>query len=129
MAQGQSLRCPQLQDLLQATWVGKTVILDGDPAGLLHAVKYFSKMFALSFGIYVVVSRYKLYERESEWRELVTTSVKLLIVVAIGIELGNSTERGQCPLWVKKKRTFAIQTGISALPSKADMCDATRDVR
>jgi hypothetical protein len=28
-----------------------------------------------------------------------------------------------------QKRTFAVQKGMSALPSKADMCTATRDVR
>ena len=27
------------------------------------------------------------------------------------------------------KRTFAVQNGMSALPPKADMCSATRDVR
>ena len=27
------------------------------------------------------------------------------------------------------KRTFAVQKGMSALPPKADMCGATRDVR
>ena len=27
------------------------------------------------------------------------------------------------------KRTFAVQNGMSALPPKADMCTATRDVR
>jgi len=27
------------------------------------------------------------------------------------------------------KRTFAVQNGMSALPPKADMCGATRDVR
>src|SRR6476661_912840 len=28
-----------------------------------------------------------------------------------------------------QKQTFAVQKGMSALPPKADMCDATRDVR
>jgi hypothetical protein len=28
-----------------------------------------------------------------------------------------------------QKQTFAMQTGLSALPPKADMCGATRDVR
>jgi hypothetical protein len=28
-----------------------------------------------------------------------------------------------------QKRTFAAQTGMSALPPKADMCSATRHVR
>ena len=28
-----------------------------------------------------------------------------------------------------QKRTFAVQKGMSALPPKADMCGATRDVR
>jgi hypothetical protein len=27
------------------------------------------------------------------------------------------------------KQTFAVQNGMSALPPKADMCGATRDVR
>jgi hypothetical protein len=27
-----------------------------------------------------------------------------------------------------QKRTYAVQNGMSALPLKADMCDATRDV-
>ena len=27
------------------------------------------------------------------------------------------------------KQTFAVQKGMSALPPKADMCSATRDVR
>lgn len=67
------------------TWVGKNVILDGDPAGLLHAVKYFSKMFALTLTFVVVVaaSRFKLYEGNSEWRQLIEASAKLVIAVAI----------------------------------------------
>ena len=28
-----------------------------------------------------------------------------------------------------QKQTFAVQKGMSALPPKADMCSATRDVR
>ena len=28
-----------------------------------------------------------------------------------------------------QKQTFAVQKGMSALPPKADMCGATRDVR
>ena len=28
-----------------------------------------------------------------------------------------------------QKQTFAVQKGMSALPSKADMCSATRNVR
>ena len=28
-----------------------------------------------------------------------------------------------------QKQTFAVQEGMSALPPKADMCSATRDVR
>jgi len=27
------------------------------------------------------------------------------------------------------KQTYAVQNGMSALPSKADMCGATKDVR
>jgi hypothetical protein len=30
---------------------------------------------------------------------------------------------------LSQKRTFAVQNVMSALPSKADMCGATRDVR
>ena len=71
--------------LCRPTWVGKNVILDGDPAGLLHAVKYFSKMFALTLTFVVVVaaSRFKLYEGSSEWREFIEASAKLVIAVAI----------------------------------------------
>ena len=36
--------------------------------------------------------------------------------------------KGRCPLWVEK-RTCAVQKGMSALPPKADMCSATRNVR
>jgi hypothetical protein len=64
-------------------WVGKNVILDGDPAGLLHALKYFSKMFALMFGLFVIANRFQLSEGESEWRFLATDLVKLALVVAI----------------------------------------------
>ena len=34
----------------------------------------------------------------------------------------------QCPL-LGQKQTCAAQNGMSALSPKADMCDATRDVR
>src|SRR4029453_9560332 len=36
-------------------------------------------------------------------------------------------EGGQCPLWVKSGHVQ--QTGMSALPPKADMCSAARHVR
>jgi hypothetical protein len=43
-----------------------------------------------------------------------------------GLEV--NTLQPQCPLWVQKP-TCALQKGMSALPPKADMCGATRDVR
>jgi hypothetical protein len=69
--------------LCRPRWSGKNVIVGDGPTDLLHALKYFSKAFALNFLIYVAASPFKLYEGESEWRDLVTISVKLLIVVAI----------------------------------------------
>jgi hypothetical protein len=66
------------------TSVGKNVILDGDPAALWHAAKYFLKMFAMTLVVVVfATSQFKLYEGDEKWRLLVTMSVKLLIVVAI----------------------------------------------
>ena len=69
--------------LCRPRWAGKNVIVGDGPTDLLHALQYFSKAFALTFLIYVVASRFKLYEGDSEWRDLVTIFVKLLIVVAI----------------------------------------------
>ena len=74
---------PNFNILCRPKWTGKNVIVGDGPTDLLHALQYFSKAFALTFLIYVVASRFKLYEGESEWRDLVTISVKLLIVVAI----------------------------------------------
>ena len=65
------------------SWVGKNVILDGDPASVLHAAKYFLKMFGLTFAVVIIASRFKLVEGESEWRFLVMTWLKLLLAVAI----------------------------------------------
>ena len=42
--------------------------------------------------------------------------------------LREGTLIGRCPL-LRVKRTCAVQLGMSALPPKADMCGATRDVR
>lgn len=69
--------------LCRPTWAGKNVIVGDGPQDLLNALKYFAKAFALTFLIYAVADRFKLYEGESEWRDLITISVKLLIVVAI----------------------------------------------
>ena len=70
--------------ICRPTWVGKNIILDGDPAGLLQALKYFLKMFALTLAVVVfATSRFKLYEGDEKWRLLVTISLELLIVVAI----------------------------------------------
>ncbi len=69
--------------LCRPKWAGKNVIAGDGPADLLHALKYFSKTFALAFLIYVVAGRFKLYEGESQWRDLVMISLKVLIAVSI----------------------------------------------
>ena len=68
-----------LNILYRPTWTGSNVIVDDEPAGVLRALKFYSKAFALAFAIYVVASRFKLYEGDSEWRILVTYSVQLLL--------------------------------------------------
>jgi hypothetical protein len=65
--------------LCRPTRTGAEIILDDDPAGLLHALKYYSKTFALAFMIYFVASRFKLYEGDSEWRVLITIVVQVII--------------------------------------------------
>jgi len=69
--------------LCRPAWAGKNVIVGDSPTDLLHSLQYFSKAFALTFLIYVAASRFKLYEGDSEWRDLVTISVKILIIVTI----------------------------------------------
>lgn len=69
--------------LFRPRWTGKNVIVGSGPEDLLHALKFFSKTFALTFLIYVAANRFKLYEGELQWRDLVMISLKLLILVAI----------------------------------------------
>ena len=50
----------------------------------------------------------------------------------LGVKMHGSNNR-QLMDWARnvrlgQKRTFALQKGMSALPLKADMCGATRDV-
>ena len=61
--------------------VGAEVILDNDPAGVLHALKYYSKMFALGFAIHLIASRFWLWEGLSEWRDVVTLALQVLVAV------------------------------------------------
>lgn len=69
--------------LFRPTRAGANIVLDDDPVGLLHALKYYSKMFALSFMIVVIANRFQLYEGNSEWRSLVTIVVQLIIAISI----------------------------------------------
>jgi hypothetical protein len=65
------------------TRTSKEVILDDDPKGLLRALKYYSKMFALTFAIYVFANRYQLYEGESEWRTLLQFILQFLVAIPL----------------------------------------------
>lgn len=59
------------------------IISDDDPKSFLHALKYYSKMFALAFALLVIASRFKLFEGASEWRSLVEIVVQLIIAISI----------------------------------------------
>jgi hypothetical protein len=65
------------------TQTSKVVISDDDPKGLLRALKYYSKMFALAFAIIVIASRFKYFEGDSEWRILITYGVQLFFAILI----------------------------------------------
>lgn len=69
--------------LCRPTKVGAEVILDNDPAGVLHALKYYSKMFALAFTVYLIASRFRLWEGASEWRDLVTLPLQVSVAITI----------------------------------------------
>jgi hypothetical protein len=58
-------------------------ISDDDPKALLHALKYYSKMFAIAFSILVIASRFRLVEGDSEWRTLVTYAVQMVVGITI----------------------------------------------
>jgi hypothetical protein len=68
--------------LCRPNWTGKEIISD-DPAGLLRVLKYYSKMFALSFAIFLIANRFQLFEGTSEWRSLVTYVLQLIIAIGI----------------------------------------------
>ena len=68
--------------LFRPTWTGANVVTDGN-AGLLRAIKYYSKMFALAFAIGVISSRLQLYEGDSEWRLLIKFILQLLVAIPI----------------------------------------------
>ena len=69
--------------LFRPTQAGTDVILDDEPAGLLHALKFYSKAFALSFMILMITSRFKLYEGDSEWRTVIQFAVQLTVAITI----------------------------------------------
>jgi hypothetical protein len=68
--------------LSRPTWTGANVVTDGN-AGLLRAIKYYSKMFALAFAIGVIANRFQLYEGRSEWRFLIQYILQLLVAIPI----------------------------------------------
>jgi hypothetical protein len=72
-----------LNILFRPVQTSKEIIKDDDPAGVVRALKYYSKMFAIAFSILLIANRFKLYEGESEWRMLVTTAGQLLVALAV----------------------------------------------
>ena len=56
-------------------------IVNDEPAGVLNALRYFSKTFALAFMIYLIASWFK--QGEFEWRVLVETSIEISIATII----------------------------------------------
>jgi hypothetical protein len=72
-----------LNILFRPTRTSAAIIKDDEAAGLVHALKYYSKMFAIAFAIILIASRFRLYEGDSEWRTLVTYAVQLIIGITI----------------------------------------------
>lgn len=62
---------------------GAKVVTDDGAAGLLHAIKYYSKMFALAFAIFLIAARFKFYDGDSEWRTLLIILVQFIIALTI----------------------------------------------
>ena len=40
-------------------------------------------MFALAFTVYLIASRFKLWEGASEWRDLVTLALQIFVAISI----------------------------------------------
>jgi hypothetical protein len=69
--------------LFRPTQTSTQIIKDDEAAGVVRALKYYSKMFALAFTIQLFASRFRLWEGLSEWRLLVQFGLELLIAIPI----------------------------------------------
>jgi hypothetical protein len=100
---------------------GAILVLDHEPAGLVRALKFYSKAFALAFALYLIANRFQLYEGLSESRILITYFLQLISGIAV-VYLLTFVLPDRIPLFrlvqtaLYVDGTFLITAAIASIP-------------